>query len=391
MTPALEDPVPSDRGFMRRALELAERGHGRVAPNPLVGAVAVREGTIVGEGWHAAHGEEHAEVRALRDAGEAARGATLYVTLEPCRHQGKTPPCTRAIVDAGVSRVVVGCRDPHPVAAGGIGELRDAGLEVEEGVEGRAAASQNAAFLWGVARERPFVTLKLALSLDARIAAGEGQRTRLSGEEALRYGHRLRGGHDAVLVGRRTVEVDDPRLTVRRVREPRRAPIRVVLDSGLRVPADATLVQTADRVPTWIVSAPDPEEARARRLRRAGVRLLEADRDPAGEGVAPASVLEVLADQGVGSVLVEGGGRVAASFLRGDCVERTELLYAPLLLGPSGVRAFPALGELPGEWTPAATRTLGRDALVRLESGRLTALLDEAGGARSRDAATGGG
>ena len=391
MTPPREPPGTSDRGFMRRALRLAERGHGQVAPNPLVGAVVVREGTVVGEGWHAAHGEEHAEVRALREAGDRARDATLYVTLEPCRHQGKTPPCTRAVVDAGVSRVVVGCRDPHPTAAGGIDELRDAGLEVEEGVEGRAAASQNAAFLWTVDRERPFVTLKLALSLDACIAAEEGERTTLTGQEALRYGHRLRAGHDAVLVGRRTVEVDDPRLTVRRVPDPRRPPIRVVLDSRLRIPPDAALVQTADRVPTWIVSAPAPPVERAGRLRRAGVRLLEAERDPDGEGVAPGSVLEVLDDEGVDSVLVEGGGRVAASFLRGGCVERAELLYAALLLGASGVRAFPGLDELPGGWTSTEARRLGRDALVRLASGRLTALLDEASAARSKDASSGGG
>lgn len=390
MTAPPEGTTASDRGYMRRALTLADRGRGRVAPNPLVGAVAVRDGAVVGEGWHAAHGEEHAEVRALREAGERAKGATLYVTLEPCRHHGKTPPCTRAIVDAGVSRVVVACRDPHPAAGGGLEELRDAGLEVEAGVEGRAAASQNAAFLWGVARERPFVTLKLALSLDARIAAREGERTAVTGEEALRYAHRLRAGHDAVLVGRRTVEVDDPRLTVRHGPEPWRPSIRVVLDSRLRTPPDAGLVRTADRVPTWIVSAPDPGESRARPLREAGVRLFEAERDRGGDEVAPGAVLEILADEGVGSVLVEGGGRVAASFLRSGCVERAELLYAPVLFGPSGVGAFPGLDALPGEWSPASARTLGRDVLVRLESKRLAALLDEATGGRSSDGSSGG-
>ena len=380
----------SDRGFMRRALRLAERGRGRVAPNPLVGAVAVRDGSVVGEGWHAAHGEEHAEVRALREAGERARDATLYVTLEPCRHEGKTPPCTRAIVDAGVSRVVVGCRDPHPSAAGGLEELRDAGVAVEAGVEGRTAASQNAAFLWGVDRDRPFVTLKLALSLDARIAAGEGERTAVTGEEALRHGHRLRADHDAVLVGRRTVEVDDPRLTVRRGPAPRRPPIRVVLDTRLRTSPDAGVVRTADRVPTWIVSAAAPDEERAVRLREAGVRLLEAEPDLEGEGLAAASVLETLAGEGVRSVLVEGGGRVAASFLRAERVERAELLYAPVLFGPSGVGAFPGLDALPGEWVPGAARTLGRDVLVRLESRRLAALLDEAAGGRSSGGSSGG-
>lgn len=385
MSASTDAPSATDRGFMRRALALAERGHGRVAPNPLVGAVVVRGGTIVGEGWHAAHGEEHAEVRALRDAGELAEGATLYVTLEPCRHEGKTPPCTRAVIDAGVARVVVGCRDPYPDASGGLEELRRAGVEVEAGVEGSDAARQNAVFLWSVARERPFVTLKLALSLDARIAAAEGERTAVTGEEGLRHGHRLRAGHDAVLVGRRTVEVDDPRLTVRYGLEPRCPPVRVVVDSRLRTPTEAKLVRTADQLPTWIVSAPGPDVDRAGSLRERGVRLLEAEPGPDGEGLAPGAVLRALARQEIRSLLVEGGGRVAASFLRSERVERIDLLYAPVVYGPSGVEAFPGLDELAGEWAPTEVRNLGRDVLVRFESRRLAALLDAVAGERSGD------
>lgn len=364
-----------DRRHMRRALALAERGHGRVAPNPKVGAVVVRDGRVVGEGWHAEFGAPHAEAAALAEAGEAASGATVYVTLEPCRHEGKTPPCTRALLEAGVRRVVIGCGDPHPEAGGGAAELEEAGVEVEVGVEGLPAARQNADFLWAQLRDRPFVTLKLALSLDGRIAAAEGERTSISGEEALDHAHWLRAGHDGVLVGRRTVEVDDPRLTARGPVTPRTPPRRIVLDTSLRTPSDATLVRSAREVPTWIVCAPDADEARASGLEGRGVRVLRARRAAGDEGVDPVGVLRALGDAGLRSVLVEGGGRVAASFLRAGCVERADFLHAPLVLGGEGVEAFPGLYALPGSWEARERRALGRDALFRLESGALTELL----------------
>lgn len=365
---------------MRRALELAERGRGRVAPNPMVGAVVVRDGAVVGEGWHREHGGDHAEVEALRDAGGRARGATVYVTLEPCTHRGKTPPCTEALLEAGVGRVVVGCRDPHPDAGGGAVRLRDAGVEVTTGVAGREAARLNAPFLWRQAAGGPFVSLKLALSLDARIARTPGDRTDVTGEEAWARVHRLRASHRAVLVGRRTAEVDDPRLTARGDVEPRRPPVRVVLDSRLRLDPGSTLARTAGDAPVWALCAPGADAGRRERLEEAGVRVLEVEAAGDGEGLRPGAVTDRLGREGVGSVLVEGGGRVAASFLSAGRVQRMHLLYAPVAYGPRGVEGFPGLALEEGTWRPAAREALGRDTLITLESRALRRVIGEHAG-----------
>lgn len=364
---------------MRRALELARRGWGRVAPNPLVGAVVVRNGKVVGEGWHVEHGAPHAEAAALEDAGEAARGSTVYVTLEPCTHQGETPPCAPALVEAGVARVVVGCRDPHPDAAGGLEVLREAGVEAVAGVAGRAAARLNAPFLWRHAREAPFVTLKLALSLDARIARREGHRSAVTGEAAWAHVHRLRAGHDAVLVGRRTAGVDDPRLTARGEREPATPPVRVVLDTELRLSPGSRLARSTDRAPLWVLCGPGPDPARRSALEAAGARVVPVEGAGAGDGLRPSGVADALRDGGVGSVLVEGGGRVAASFLHDGWVQRMHLLYAPVLFGPEGVPGFPGVATEPGSWRPAERRSLGDDTLLVLESAGLADLVDRLG------------
>lgn len=392
-------PDADDIRHIRRALALAERGWGRVAPNPLVGAVVVREAQVVGEGWHAEYGGPHAEVAALEAAGEAARDATLYVSLEPCAHHGKTPPCTEAIVDAGIRRVVVACRDPHPEAAGGIETLRKRGVEVEVGVEAEAARRLNAPFLWWQVTGRPFVTLKLALSLDARIAEAPGTRTAVTGEEAAERTHRLRAGHDAVMVGSGTARVDDPLLTVRRGPPPRRPPRRIVLDARLRTPPDATLLETAEAAPSWILTAPGADPDRAAALEAAGARVLEASPaekgdTPVGEnstgarstgsapgerGLDPEGVLELLAREGVRSILLEGGARVAASFLRADAVQRLHLFYAPVAFGPEGVAAFgdgSAWGR--GRWDVATCGPVGADAEVVLERTAAVARLREA-------------
>lgn len=365
-----------DRRHMRRALELAGRGRGRVAPNPRVGAVVVRDGAVVGEGWHREFGADHAEAEALRDAGSRARGGTVYVTLEPCTHRGKTPPCTEALRDAGVARVVVGCRDPHPEAGGGAGRLREAGVEVTLGVAGREAARLNAPFLWRQVAGGPFVALKLALSLDARIARAPGVRTDVTGREAWGRVHRLRAEHRAVLVGRRTAEVDDPRLTARGDVEPRRPPVRVVLDSRLRLDPGSTLARTAGEAPVWALCAPGPDAGRRGRLEEAGVRVLEVEPAEDGEGLRPGAVVDRLGREGVGSVLVEGGGRVAASFLSGGRVQRMHLLYAPVAYGPGGVEGFPGLALEDGAWRPAAREALGRDTLITLESRELRRVID---------------
>lgn len=379
-TPGDGPGVREDRRFMRRAVDLAERGLGRVAPNPLVGALVVRDGTIVGEGWHREHGADHAEVEALRAAGGRARGATVYVTLEPCTHRGKTPPCTEALLDAGVERVVVGCRDPHPEAGGGAERLRAAGLEVAVGVGGDEAARLNASFLWRQATGGPFVALKLALSLDGRISRAAGTRTAVTAEEAWSLVHRLRAGHRAVLVGRRTVEVDDPRLTARGDVEPRRPPVRVVLDSRLRLDPASKLARTAGEAPVWALCAPGAGAGRRDRLEATGVRVLEVGAADDGEGLPPGAVVDRLGAEGVGSVLVEGGGRVAASFLSAGHVQRMHLLYAPVTFGPEGVEGFPGLALEEGAWRPAEREALGPDTLIVLESRELRRVLEEHGG-----------
>lgn len=380
MTGGTERRVPpsEDRRFMRRALELASRGRGRVAPDPLVGAVVVRDGRVVGEGWHRAFGEPHAEVEALGAAGDRARRATVYVTLEPCTHHGKTPPCTEALLEADVRRVVAACRDPHGEAAGGARRLREAGVEVTVGVEGLRAARLNAPFLWRHTEGAPFVTLKLALSLDGRIARSPGTRTAVTGEEALAWVHRRRAAHGAVLVGRRTAEVDDPRLTARGDARPRRPPVRVVLDTRLRLSPESTLARTAGEAgPVWVLCGPGAADDRRKRLEESEVRVLEVDVSEDGEGLRPAAVVRRLGREGVGSVLVEGGGRVAASFLGAGRVQRMHLLYAPVTFGPEGVEGFPGLALPEDAWRPSERRALGRDTLVSLESRRLRRRLRE--------------
>ncbi|HET7632288.1 MAG TPA: bifunctional diaminohydroxyphosphoribosylaminopyrimidine deaminase/5-amino-6-(5-phosphoribosylamino)uracil reductase RibD [Gemmatimonadaceae bacterium] len=322
-----------DSAHMRRALDLARRGWGQVAPNPMVGAVLVRDGQVVAEGFHARYGEAHAEAAALAVAGDAARGATLYATLEPCTHQGRTPPCADAIVAAGVRRVVIAVRDPNPVAAGGVARLRAAGIAVDVG-EGEADARElNAAFFHRFAHpERPFVTLKLATSADGAIAgADRAVRARLTGEAADRDVHHLRAGVDAIAVGIGTVLADDPRLTVRLVEAPRVAPTRVVFDSALRLPPDSLLARTAREVPVLLVAG-EPDVERARRLERLGVTILSARTLP--------DALRALARAGFTSLLVEGGARLAGSFLTGALVDRLVIFRAPVVLGAGALDAF---------------------------------------------------
>lgn len=359
-----------DRRWMERALELAARGWGRVEPNPMVGAVVVRGDRAVGEGYHREHGGPHAERLALEEAGEEARGATLYVTLEPCTHHGNTPPCTDAVLRAGVSRVVIACRDPHRDARGGADELRRRGLQVRCGVAGERARAQIARFLWRASTGRPWVTLKYGLTLDARLARREGEQTRVTGEEAHREVHRLRAGHDAILVGRRTAVVDDPLLTARGEPEPRVPPARVVLDPELRLPAESRLARTADSAPVWAVSGPDAPEDRRRDLERRGVRVVELPEADPGR-IHLDALTSFLAEEGVGSLMVEGGGRVGSAFLAGGHVHRMRLFYAPRLFGPDGVPAFPGApgeGRPEGpEWIVARRAGYGDDTLVVLD------------------------
>ncbi len=349
---------------MARALDLAMRGWGRVQPDPLVGAVVLKSGEPIGEGWHAEYGDRHAETMALAAAGEGARGATLVVTLEPCTHQGKQPPCTDAIIRSGVTRVVAAMSDPNPIAAGGSERLRAAGIEVEVGSLADAAAMVNAVFLHGLGNPaRPFVALKLATTLDGRIADGFGRSRWISGEAAREYVQWLRAGFDAVAVGGRTARLDDPSLTVRGPVHPRSAPRRVVFDRAADLAPHLTLLRTASEIPTILIVAPEADRARVKRLELAGALVIRAAK--------LADALASLRDQGIGSLLVEGGGQLAGALLGEGLVDRYYWLQAPLWLGDGGVPALaglPARGlEQADRWHVVERKSLGEDTLLVLD------------------------
>jgi diaminohydroxyphosphoribosylaminopyrimidine deaminase/5-amino-6-(5-phosphoribosylamino)uracil reductase len=360
---------------MWHALELAGRARGRTSPNPLVGAVLVKDDQVVGEGFHARAGQPHAEADALREAGGAARGATLYVTLEPCAHTGRTPPCAPAIVEAGVARVVVALEDPDPRVRGkGCALLREAGLEVEVGVLAKEAARQNEAYLWRVRTGRPLGVLKAAVSLDGRLAADGGDSRWITGEEARRRAHELRDAHDVVLVGRGTLDADDPRLDVRLPGDVR-DPVVAVMDSRLAGAADRKLWQRARDGARILVACTSvaPRERRAA-LERSGVEVLEIPSDDAGR-VDPGALFTELARRGWNSVLVEGGERVHTACLAAGLVGRAYVFVAPLLLGgQEGPRLVGNLGRRRVadalRLTEVEHEILGSDVLV---SGRLVA------------------
>ena len=351
----------NEREAMARALDLAWRGWGRVQPNPLVGAVVLSGDQAVGEAWHPEYGERHAEALALAAAGERARGATLVVTLEPCAHQGKQPPCTEMIMRSGVRRVVVAISDPNPVAAGGSERLRAAGIEVEVGPLEDAARAQNAVFLHGIRdQQRPYVALKLATTLDGRIADRHGRSRWISGEQGRHYVQWLRAGFDAIAVGGRTARVDDPSLTVRGAVTPRTPPRRVVFDRLADLGPHLTLVRTSVDTPTIAVVSPNADSARIKRLETNGVAVLRGD--------TLDESLRSLRELGIGSLLVEGGGELAGAFLRAGLVDRYYWIQAPIWLGHDGVPAFaglPARGlEQADRWRVVERRGLGEDTLL---------------------------
>ena len=337
---------------MRRALELARRGWGQTAPNPMVGAVVVRDDKIVGEGFHARYGEEHAEVAALRQAGDRARGGTLYVTLEPCGHHGKTPPCADAIVAAGIARVVAATEDTNPAAAGGATRLRKAGIPLDVGLERSAAHELNAPFFHRFASDRPFITLKLATSLDGAIASADLTRGAggnfLTGTEARVEVHRMRAGVDAIAVGVGTVLADDPMLSVREAPPPRIAPRRVVFDSELRTPVGANVVRGARLIPTILI-ARHADPMRRAALAAAGVDIRVHETLQAA--------LVALAAENVHSMLVEGGARLAASLLEQSLVDRLVIFQAPVVLGAGALNAFAHV-------SPATAESLARLSVI---------------------------
>ncbi len=325
---------------MRRALQLARRGLGRTSPNPMVGAVLVRGGKIIGEGWHRRAGEAHAEVEALRDAarrGERVRGATLHVTLEPCCTHGRTPPCTEAILAAGIRRVVVAATDPNPLHAGkGLEILRKAGVTIATGALATEATRLNEVFNHWIVRRTPFVTMKAAMTLDGKIATASGDSKWITGERSRALAMQLRFASDAILVGINTVLADDPSLTARspngRVRKPLR---RVVLDAFARTPPDAAIVSDEFAALTTVVVSRAAPASRAKALARRAKVLVA----PARHGRINLSwLLKRLGSEGVTSVLVEGGGAVNAAFLEAGLAQRVAFFYAPKILGGRDAR-----------------------------------------------------
>jgi diaminohydroxyphosphoribosylaminopyrimidine deaminase/5-amino-6-(5-phosphoribosylamino)uracil reductase len=329
-----------DAHYMRLALRLGRRGLGRTSPNPPVGAVVVAGNTVVGRGYHHRAGLPHGEVEALRAAGKKARGATLYVTLEPCAHHGRTPPCTDAVIAAGVRRVVVGTRDPNPEVPGnGIARLRAAGIEVTTGVEPAGCDELIAAFRKHVTTGMPLVTLKLAASLDGRIATATGESRWITNERSRRYAHRLRDQHDAILVGAETVLHDDPELTCRL--RGGHNPLRVILDGRLRLPLGAKVLGDTAAAATVVVTGQQASVAKTRQIEARGATVV---RLPAQAGrISMARLMRTLSRRGLMSVLIEGGATVAAAALAARVVDRVLIFYAPKLIGGDG---RPMLGPL---------------------------------------------
>jgi len=327
---------------MTRALRLAKRAAGRTHPNPIVGAVVVGKGQILGEGWHREPGEPHAEVVALEMAGETARGGTLYVNLEPCDHHGRTPPCTEAILGAGIARVVIACEDPHPLVRGkGIKRLVNSGIEVSTGVGRKEAEELNRAFLYFARENLPYVTLKVATTLDGRTADASGNSRWITGEKARLAVHRLRSLADAVLVGAGTILADDPMLNVRGIKGGNQ-PLRIVLDPEVKIPIDSQIVQEASDGRTIVVIRRGVALAKRKLLEERGVRFLIL---PVRSGMFGwAEMAASLVDLGVLHLLVEGGSRTATWFLVQSAVRRVELFMAMKLLGNTGLPSVMDMG-----------------------------------------------
>lgn len=358
---------------MAHALALGARGLGRVWPWPSVGCVLVRDGRVVGRGTSDPVTLRHAERVALDQAGEAARGATAYVTLEPCAHHGRTPPCADALIDAGLARVVVATGDPNPLVAGqGLARLRQAGIAVETGLRGADADDQHKGFFTVVGAGRPMVTLKLATSLDGRIATASGESRWITGPEARRAVHALRLSHDAVLVGGGTARADDPTLTVRDMGADRQ-PVRIVATRRLNLPWPNRLAATLDQGPVWLVhGAGDAAEADRLRWEKAGATLIEAE--AINGQLDPGAMLRALGAQGLSRVFCEGGGALAASLLGAGLVDDLVMMTAGLALGAEGQPALGALGVSAlaevERFALAETRAIGGDVMHRWVRGK---------------------
>jgi diaminohydroxyphosphoribosylaminopyrimidine deaminase/5-amino-6-(5-phosphoribosylamino)uracil reductase len=363
----------ADQRFMTLALTLGRRGQGRTWPNPAVGAVVVKDGVIVGRGWTQPGGRPHAEPEALKRAGEAARGATLYATLEPCSHVGKSPPCADAIIAAGIARVVSAIEDPNPEVAGqGHAKLRAAGIKVDIGLCAAEAAHDHAGHFRRIRDKRPHVILKLAVSSDDKIGAAGRKPQAISGEAARARVHLLRAQCDAIMVGIGTVQADDPLLTCRLPGMEARSPVRVVLDRALRISGTSRLVHSARETPLWVMTSNLAEAPAAMKLGAAGAQVIRvATTTTPPPGLDLNAVLHALAEKGITRLLVEGGARVASSFVTAGLVDEVWLLRGPDPVGADGVAALNGLPLSSLTQSPAfkqrASETLQKDALTIYE------------------------
>ena len=342
-----------DEGWMRAAFGLARRGLGRVWPNPTVGCILMRDGVVVGRGWTGDGGMPHAEAVALEQAGPAARGATAYVTLEPCNHTGRTPPCAQALVAAGVARAVIAIEDPDPrVNGAGVAALRAAGVAVDVGCLPNEAVAVNRGFLSRLTTGRPALTLKLAASIDGRIATGTGESRWITGPRARAEVHLMRAQADAVLVGAGTVRQDDPRLDVRDIGLAEASPVRVVVSGSLALPRESNIGATARDRPLWLCHHSDPDPARFKAWEEKGAVLIEVPIQPDGQ-LDLSAMMQRLGDRGLTRVLCEGGGRLAAALLEAGLVDEVVAYTAGLVLGEEAV---PSVGMLEVEALQLAPR-----------------------------------
>ena len=364
----MSPPTPArDLHFMETALNLARRGLGETWPNPAVGCVIARE-HMIARGWTQKGGRPHAETEALARAGSAAKGATAYVSLEPCAHQGKTPPCAGALIAAGIARVVAPISDPDPRVAGqGFEKLRQAGIRVDIGLCAEQAARLNAGFISRIVQNIPLVTVKIASTLDGRIATASGESKWITGDAARAYGHFLRAEHDAILIGGTTAITDDPELTCRLPGLAQASPVRVIADGRMRLPLTSKLVQSARAAhPVWLLTRPDGDPVRKQAYRDAGVEVIEII--SGGNGMLNSTaVLNTLSERGVTRLLVEGGSALIASMLQANAVDRIAWFRAPKLIGGDGLAAIGPLGLNHLAQSPAylreSIRHLGHDVM----------------------------
>ena len=355
---------------MTLALTLGRRGLGRTRPNPAVGAVIVKDGVIVGRGWTQPGGRPHAEVEALRRAGAAAPGATMYVTLEPCSHHGKSPPCADAVIAAGIARVVSALEDPNSEVAGaGHARLRAAGIAVDVGVGAEEARHDHAGHIRRMCDGRPQIMLKLAISADGKAAAAGRRPVAITGEAVRDRVHLLRAQSDAIMIGSGTALADDPLLTCRLPGMEKRSPVRVVLDSALRLPLDSRLVETARETPVWVIAGPDAPGVAEEALRAKGVEVLRVA--AAGKAIDLAAALKLLAGRGITRLMVEGGPTLAAALLAADLIDEAILFQSAKVVGEGGVEALdkPAAAALTQQLKPVSTEPIGSDRQQIYERG----------------------